>query len=190
MGRQNWASYVKSLLCKVGFGYLWEMQHVENEKLFLAEFSQRLYDCERQTWMTNLSSMSKLRTYSLYKFDLSVEEYLTLSIPLRLRASIARFRIGVHELEIEQGRHRNAPVNERLCKLCLSEGNNYVEDEYHVLMVCPFYTQLRDIYINGNNAVNLYNFVTIMSATGNGLINLCSFIANMFKVRKSLLMSL
>ena len=140
----------------------------------------------------NMTNLPKLRTLSLYKFELKAEKYLDLFIPRRLRSSLAKFRIGNHDLEIERGRHRNVPVNERYCKLCQSEDRLFIEDEYHVLLKCPFYNDLRSIYLEVENVpVNMYTFIDIMSSTSSNVItNLAGFVANMFKLRNNLIRSL
>ena len=43
------------------------------------------------------------------------------------------------------GRHRGIPRHLRLCSLC---SFNMLEDEYHFLLVCAFYSSLRDLYID------------------------------------------
>ena len=120
------------------------------------------------------------------------EPYLYLHIAHRIRSAISKFRTGNHDLEIEKGRHQKLTVNERLCKLCLSVNKTYVEDEYHVLMVCQFYNDLRNIYLDLTlTPINLFTFITLMSSTDeNMLTRLGLFLANMFKLRKSLLKTL
>jgi len=191
-GRLNWASEIKRILYYYGFGYVWEQQWVVNSALFLDEFRTRLMDCDIQLWSVRMNSLPKLRTLLLYKMDLKPEYYLYLYIPRRLRSALAKFRIGSHELEIESGRHRNVPVNERYCKLCQSENILCIEDEYHVLLKCPFYDDLRSIYLDlENSPINMYTFTQIMSSTDSRVVvNLASFVANMFKLRNNLLQSL
>ena len=81
-----------------------------------------------------MSTMPKLRTLGLvlFKNNLSVENYLSLHIPRRLRVALAKCRVGSHDLEIERGRYAKVPVNERFCKLLLTLNENHIEDEYHV----------------------------------------------------------
>ena len=95
-----------------------------------------------------MTSLPKLRTLLSFKLDLIGESYLKLFIPHRLRSAFAKFRIGNHDLEIKRGRQKNLRVNERFCKLCQSQGVLCVEDEYHVLLKCPFYNNLRCIYLD------------------------------------------
>ena len=191
-GRINWASDIRNLLYRLGFGNIWEAQNVEDVRCFLKEFSLRVYDCNIQSWKGNMTSLLKLRTLNLFKQDLIVEPYLLLRIPQRIRSCLAKFRIGTHSLEIEQGRHRKIPSEKRLCKLCLNLQEHFLEDEYHVLIQCPFYKTLRDIYLDFvQTPPNLFTFVQIMSTKSE--IELCrlgSFVAAMFKLREILLLSL
>ena len=136
--------------------------------------------------------LPKLRTLCLYKRELCPELYLLINFPRRVKIALAKFRICNHELYIEKGRHNNVPCNERFCKLCVSINSFCIEDEYHVLLECPFYKELRNLYIDLRHLpVNMYTFTTIMSSEdANTICRLGLFIANMFKVRKLLLMSL
>ena len=44
-------------------------------------------------------------------------------------------------LKIETGRYEKKPINERCCFMC----NNEIEDEKHVITLCPLYADLRNI---------------------------------------------
>ena len=56
------------------------------------------------------------------------------------RANMAKFRTGTYPINIEKGRHKNLPVEERTCHFC----PNMVEDELHFLLVCPAYADIRN----------------------------------------------
>jgi len=55
---------------------------------------------------------------------------------IKHRNSLSRFRCSAHRLEIEDGRHRKIPKENRLCKLC---NMHQVEDKYHFVLLCPSY---------------------------------------------------
>lgn len=187
IGRLNWVSDIKNMLYRYGFGNIWEAQRVENENCFIKEFKIRVYDCNIQNWQENMTNLPKLRTLNMFKKELVAEPYLYLSIPHRLKASLAKFRTGTHNLEIEQGRHRGISSQNRFCKLCLSIQEYSIEDEYHVLIKCPFYKDLRFTYLDFvQSPPNLFTFINIMSSTGNELTKLCSYVAAMFKLRETL----
>ena len=55
-----------------------------------------------------------------------------------LRKVFTRLRTSSHFLEIERGRYVNKNECDRLCSLCKT-----VENEFHFVMVCPLYEDLR-----------------------------------------------
>ena len=95
--------------------------------------------------------MPKLVTYNLFKDSRDCEPYLKINIPRRLVITFARFRTGSHNLEIEVGRHHTLAREDRLCKFCRDNKNiAVVEDEYHVLIECHYYNDIRILYIENN----------------------------------------
>ena len=68
------------------------------------------------------------------------------------RAVIAKTRLSAHNLEVETGRHKNIPVNERLCKVC--KGSS-IEDENHFLWSCPIYDIKRAVFNSSISIVTL-----------------------------------
>ena len=50
VGRQTWATKVRELLFKFGFGYAWFYKNVRNENVFLQIFKQILIDTSNQDW--------------------------------------------------------------------------------------------------------------------------------------------
>ena len=47
-GKVNWASNVRSLLYKHGFGYVWEADTIGDGDRFINTFRQRIKDCSAQ----------------------------------------------------------------------------------------------------------------------------------------------
>lgn len=63
----------------------------------------------------------------------------------RIQKSLTRLILSLHRLQIETGRWNKPhiiPINELKCKLC-----NTLEDEYHYVIECPIYSDLRKHYI-------------------------------------------
>ena len=77
-----------------------------------------------------------------FKNNFKPEKYLLLS-NFEHRKILSQFRISAHRLEIEQGRYTTpkTPVSSRICKQC---NLNLVENEPHVLVICPKYANLRN----------------------------------------------
>ena len=54
--------------------------------------------------------------------------------------SFSKFRVSNHILEIELGRYKNIPAEERHCRICKS---SQIEDEFYFIMCCRVYSELR-----------------------------------------------
>lgn len=92
---------------------------------------------------------NKLRNYRTYKYNFRKEDYLNILTHKNLRSSFAQLRLSSHKLHIETGRYaklqERLPPNERLCKKCPL---NICEDEFHFLIICPFYEEERNTLMN------------------------------------------
>ena len=63
----------------------------------------------------------------------------TLILSRGQRSALAKFRCGVAPLKIETGRYSQTPICERIWLNC----TKLVEDELHVLILCPVYQNIR-----------------------------------------------
>ena len=55
------------------------------------------------------------------------------------RLAFAKFRCGVASTRIETGRYEGLELKNRICPVC----KNDIEDEIHVILHCPVYSDLR-----------------------------------------------
>ena len=105
---------------------------------------QRIKDQYIQNWFSQLDNYAKLDTYKTFKSTFEPEKYIT-SLNNRFHFySLARFRCSAHKSAIEEGRYRNQESNNRICQQC---NLHMIENEYHVLLICPSYTELRNTHI-------------------------------------------
>ena len=81
----------------------------------------------------------------VYKCTFEFENYLNSIQIKKFRIALTKFRLSSHKLEIERGRYHNIPKENRKCKFCLM---NTIENEYHFLLICPKYSELRKQYLN------------------------------------------
>jgi len=188
-GRYNWVTDVKGLLCRYGFNYIWLAQELGDIDLFITMFKQRVKDCALQEWHSNVCATSKLSYYSEYKTLLDVERYLTVVPHINLRKCIARFRCSSHNLAVEKGRHLNIRREERFCTYCSLTDSYVVEDEFHFLVKCPLYTDLRQIYLrNVNNFTSHLDMIHLMSSKSTLTVtNLCNYLYESCKRRDAFL---
>ena len=94
----------------------------------------------------------KMRTYRLFKtIDnyYKCEDYLHQVTNTRHRIALTKLRLSIvsnHKLAMETGRY-SRPFKkpaERTCPICIIE----MEDEYHVLNICPAYQEKRCSLLN------------------------------------------
>ena len=112
--------------------------------MFIKTFKQRIFDCAKQEWHAKLSDSGKARHYRFIMSLLETANYLKLNIPIKYQIALSKLRCSIHKLKVETGRHESIAYEQRLCTLY---NHNLVEDEFHFVMMCPIYENLRSIYI-------------------------------------------
>ena len=99
-GRQNWVSHVKELLYTYGFGLVWILHDVGNDKEFLKLFKKRIMDCYKQKWYSYISNTTFLTTYDKYlKTNLGTENYLK-DLPIKWLNYVSNLRLSFHSLQV------------------------------------------------------------------------------------------
>lgn len=141
----NWAQLIKIALTNLGFAYVWIAQGVGNSSLFLKSLKQRLNDTFIQNWESRLQNSSRALFYKeLSSFD--YKQYLDIVSIKKFRIALTKLRSSSHRLEIETGRWARPKIERqnRKCKICSLD---VIEDEFHFVLECPNYTQLRTLLI-------------------------------------------
>ena len=131
-----------------------------------------------------MNNSNRLEMYSRYKHEFELENYLDFIKDKRFRFALTKFRLASHDLAIERGRYENIGRNERICRYC---NGNFVENEYHFLLVCPFYRELRQRYMKPYYChwPTLNKFEDLMCKRNkNTVLNLSKFIYFAFKSRQ------
>ena len=187
-GKQNWCSNVKYLLDSYGFSYVWENPTSVNLKAFQAEIRLRIIDVFKQTWYNSLTNSSSLSLYKEFKVKFEFEKYLD-NLPFSTRIAMSKLRLSSHKLRIETGRYKQQRTDRSLrkCQFCNSQD---LEDEYHFLLICPLYTDIRKKYISKSyfDRPSVYKFVYLMSSTDTYIQKkLGRYVHDSFKLRKSLI---
>ena len=102
----------------------------------------------------------------------------------KFRIAMTKLRVASHRLEVEVGRWarpNRVPVDERKCR-----HGNTLEDEFHFLLECSLYRELRIKYIKRYfwNRLNVVKLKELMTSTNKRIIcNLSLFIGKAFKIR-------
>ena len=143
------------------------------DKIFNAYMSKWHTDLNRTTALRG-NGLNKLRVYRQFKHSFNTEQYMLINMPISARSAYAKFRCGVAPIRVETGRYEHLPLESRTCVCCPTE----VENEEHVLLVCPLYDDIRDNlfrklnYFNFQNSSNHDKLSVILGAIDN--IDLCA----------------
>lgn len=141
-GKTCWATSVREILCQTGFYYVWLQQGVGDVSSFVRAFRRRLVDMFTQEWSQTIRDKDRYEIYRSFKAMLDCESYLSYIDIYCFRVAFTQVRLNV--LPINNNLHRySVLVNDRYCPLC----NNCVEDEHHVISVCPLYADLRNRFL-------------------------------------------
>ena len=187
---KNWAKQVKSLLDSYGFSEVWNSPYSVNLNTFHLSFKNVVLDNFKQAWWQSINNSGTLCTYKYIKNSFGFEPYLDKCIlSKKLRKPMSRLRLSSHHLHIESGRYARQRLerNQRYCALCNTLD---IEDEYHFVIKCPIYENLRKEFIKPyyTRRPSMFKFVELMTSCNKTVIkNLCRFVSQAFVLRNSLI---
>ena len=136
-----------------------------------------------QTCFSEIEKSNRCRLYRDIKEVHDTEFYLRQQCNCHLRQGLSKIRLSSHKFFVERGRWSKPKVEyiERLCTLC-DQGD--IEDEYHILMTCPHYLDLRVKFIKKQYYVrpSMHKFQKLLNTTcKRELFRLMTFIKFVFK---------
>ena len=173
--KTNWASLLRHLLFSMGFNEVWIQQGVGNINNFISVFKQRLTDNFIQNWQSRLAESSRAifyRSFATFQF----QPYLDKVNVFKYLQAYSKLRMSSHRLEVEAGRwvrQNRVPIHERKCSFC-----NILEDEYHFVIQCAAYSELREKYISKYfwKRPNMFKFVELINSSNiNYIRKMCIF---------------
>ena len=182
---------MRTLLYTHGFGYVWEDPSLVNPNTSLIMFKQRLIDTFVQQWSVDVANNNVLCLYKHFKINFEYEYYLDCCKYRKFRETLTQLRLSSHQLRIETGRHgqRRIDRSERKCQICNSDD---LEDEYHFVLICAAYTDLRLKYIPVyyRHRPSVDKFTRLMNTLKPRLIrNLSYYVYYAFEKRKNFIMT-
>ncbi len=142
-------------------------------------------------WDNEIPQNKKLETYDLIKESHDREPYLDFIDDRQLRKYLSILRLSCHSLQIEVGRYKKIPRENRICNLCTL---NKVEDEKHFIF-CPLYEPLRKDFFNTldsfdnstwqrcNNEMERFLFI-VQPANKEIALAVCKYLKSCFELRK------
>ena len=127
--------------------------------------------------------------YAYVKTHFSMENYLNILCCKTSRKCLTKLRISAHKLRIESARYGRDRIErqERVCQLC---DINEIEDEFHFVLKCKTYNELRVKFIKRYFYVHtsMFKFLELLQSNNKYvLINLCKYITSANKIRNELM---
>ena len=185
----HWVKEVKELFKSLKCEDIFENNvRIVNFSEFKEYAQDNLMSMYRLQWFEVIQSKPKLHMYVNFKREYGVEKYCEISMKRSQRSTIAKLRLGILPINVEIGRYSSTPREERYCPLCK---NNYVEDEIHVLLYCPFYKDLRTSLLCDAQRVccqfneqNDLGKIAILASHINLVRKTANFIACLLKIRE------
>ena len=122
---------------RVRLEQVWESENFGSDQKLKDAITER----EEKIWLDKVNTRRKLRTYKTLKNKLRLETFLH-ELSRDEYRQFVMLRGGTNFLRIERGRWESKNVNERACRVCMSEKGE-LEDEMHFMVICPMYERER-----------------------------------------------
>ena len=155
---------VKTILNEYGFGSAWLNQSVEDQTKFIVLFERRIKDNFIQHCFADIEASTRCCTYKDIKSIHDIEPYLQRDIHSSIRSAFTKLRLSSHRFMVERGRWMKPKVqyNDRKCTLC---NDNDIQDEYHIVLKCAYYNEVRRKYIKPyyHRHPSMYKFQELMN---------------------------
>ena len=184
---KNWVKSIKEELFRIGLGEYWLLQYVPDVKTFMQIVKQRLLDIFIQECHACFDVSNKCLIYKHLVDTFCLQHYLKKQLNSKLKSVIFKVRTSSHMLNVELGRFNDVPRNLRLCTLC---DHSTMEDEFHFILVCPVYVDLRIKFIKPYyfRKPSMYKLIQLLNVTSTKwLSNLGKYLNNAFKRRSQML---
>ena len=136
-----WLEGIQNILIECGIPAVFAYPEEIPEEHLMRFVKAQLRDVAIQSWRTSLRENTLCRTYSLYKFNYGIEQYL-LNLRQPYRSELSRFRCA--SLVNAQTRQKLLRTPETRCLLC---NEKVLADEYHLLLVCKRVSAERKEYL-------------------------------------------
>ena len=153
----------------------------------MSEYCRRIKDVFIQGTFAVFETSNKYLLYKHLINNFDIQIYLKKSIPISLQRLLTKFRLSYHDLFVETGRHKNIPRYNRICSLCNKQD---IEDEYHFILICPVYDEIRHKFLKPYfyKKPSMYKLINLLTSKKfKELCNIAKFLKSASILRKSLL---
>ena len=127
------------------YKHLKPINPISCKKYRIEPIMKSLKDHSKSIWKQEKEDSAKLFLfYNKIKLDFEKEPYLDFVKNAKSRYCTTRLKISAHNLEIEYGRYKNIPREQRKCRWCdLASNTSHLENEHHVFFECDLYANIR-----------------------------------------------
>ena len=105
---------------------------------------QRLNDLAFQSIKSYIKRYNKCLIYKHISKQRSLQPYLNACIPTNCKKIISKLCLSAHRLNIDTGRYNEVHRDDRKCTKSNLQG---IEDEFHFILKCSYYQDIRTLYI-------------------------------------------
>ncbi len=178
-----WLVNIRRELNTIGLGYIWNLESIGTYHYNI--IVKRISDIYLQSLYGRIAASPKCNLYRYLTHDFKLQSYLFKAG--RHTKELTQIRLSAHKLQIEYGRYRNIDRQDRKCTLC---NLNDVEDEFHFILKCPVYNDLRNKYIKSyyRRRPSMFKLIELLNVDRDKEINnLCKFLYAARKLRHNLL---
>lgn len=157
----KWLCRVKCILDNCGLSYMWDnQQYIDNKQCKLL-VHQQIEDQALQKWHADMASSTMCKTYKLFKTELVFENYI-LNLHTKERIALTRFRCANSKLPVYNQIYM---YDSNKCTLC---NTNLLGDEYHYILICPYFDRCRSSYLSNYFIVNpnVFKFNELLCSRG------------------------
>lgn len=144
------------------------------------------FDCFQQELFESINDIRTPTVYRAIKNTFGYEPYLDIIRNNKHRQLLTRLRVSAHRLRIESARYGRNRLerHERICEIC-ADGN--VEDEYHFILICNKYKDLRNMLLPKyyTRRPSMFKLVEMLTCNRRKtLCNLCRYIEHASVIRQ------
>ena len=169
LDNDEWIISIKNELNTLGLMYIFEGNFVHENNVFFI-IKSRFNDVYQQNMLSRIKNTTRGALYKYLVDNFTIQYYLQKSLNPTYRKYLSKFRLSAHSLNIEKGRYNNTNRRDRICTLCNSSD---IEDEFHFILKCPIYNDLRVNYIKNYyyRRPSVFKLVQLLSVNNVKIIN-------------------
>lgn len=163
----KWLLSIKNTLHECDKEQVWLNQEAANSISKVVKL--KLVENYKQAWKVSVFESPKCLNYRIFKQNFEFERYFSV-LPSDLALVFFRFRSLNHKFPIEWGRFLGTARDDRICELCFL---NRLGDEYHYVLECTYFDDLRKLYLPRDmftRPINTMKFESLMSTSDSHLL--------------------